>query len=90
MNKAEIITKMSEFANGTKVESDKYLTAFLQTLEYAIENKEEFKLTGHFGMKVVERAEKNGVNPQTKEKIVIPAKNAIKTTIGKKLKDLAL
>ena len=64
MNKAEIITKMSEFAQGTKVESDKYLTAFLQTLEYAIENKEEFKLTGHFGMRVVERAARTGRNPQ--------------------------
>ena len=90
MNKQGIITKMSELANGTKVEASKYLDAFLGALEYAIENKEEFKLTGHFGMKVVERSQKNGINPQTKEKIIIPAKNAIKTSIGKKLKDLAL
>ena len=90
MNKQEIITKMSEIAQGTKVESEKYLNAFLGTLEYAIENKEEFKLTGYFGMKTVERAARTGRNPQNGEEMQIPAKNAIKTTIGKKLKDLAL
>jgi len=90
MNKAEIITKMSEIANGTKVESEKYLNAFLGALEYAIENKEEFKLTGYFGMKTVERAARTGRNPQNGEEMQIPAKNVIKTSIGKKLSDLAL
>ena len=90
MNKQEIITKMSEIAQGTKVESEKYLNAFLGTLEYAIENKEEFKLTGHFGMKTVERAARTGRNPQNGEEMQIPAKNVIKTSIGKKLSDLAL
>lgn len=91
MNKQEIITKMSELAvEGTKVDSEKYLTAFLQTLEYAIENKEEFKLIGYFGMEVVGRSERTGRNPQTGEKIQIPAKNAVKVSVGKKLKDLAL
>jgi len=90
MNKQEIITKMSEIAQGTKVESEKYLNAFLGTLEYAIENKEEFKLTGYFGMKTVERAARTGRNPQNGEEMQIPAKNVIKTSIGKKLSDLAL
>jgi len=90
MNKQEIIGKMSELTQGTKVESEKYLMAFLGALEYAIENKEEFKLTGHFSMKSVERSARTGRNPQSGEVIQIPAKNAIKTSIGKKLKDLAL
>jgi DNA-binding protein HU-beta len=89
MTKQDIISKMAEFAGSSKVESDKQLTAFLQTLEYAIENKEEFKLTGHFGMKIVERSARVGRNPQSGEEMQIPAKNAIKTSIGKKLKELA-
>jgi len=90
MNKQDIITKMAELVeDGTKKEAEKYLTAFLGTLEYAIENKEEFKLVGYFGMKVVERAQRNGTNPSTKEKMVIPATQAVKTTIGSKLKTLA-
>jgi DNA-binding protein HU-beta len=91
MTKQDIINKMSELAlDGTKVQAEKYLTAFLGALEYAIENKEEFKLTGHFGMKVVERAGRTGRNPQNGEVIQIPAKNAIKTSIGKKLAEMAL
>ena len=82
---------MSELATeGTKVDADKYLTSFLQTLEYAIENKEDFKLVGYFGMEVVGRSSRTGRNPQTGEKIQIPAKNAVKVTVGKKLKNLAL
>ena len=90
MNKQEIISKMSELAQGTKVDAERYLTAYLGTLEYAIENKEELKLVGYFTMEVVERASRTGRNPRSGEEIQIPAKNAIKTTIGKKLKQLAL
>ena len=90
MNKQEIISKMSELAQGTKVDAERYLTAYLGTLEYAIENKEELKLVGYFTMEVVESASRTGRNPRSGEEIQIPAKNAIKTTIGKKLKQLAL
>jgi DNA-binding protein HU-beta len=93
MNKQEIITKMSELVvngTGTKVDAEKYLQAFLSTLEYAIENKENFKLVGYFGMEVVGRSSRTGRNPQSGETIEIPAKNVIKTTIGKNLKKLAL
>ena len=89
MNKQDTINKMQELVEGsTKKECEKYLTAFLQAMEYAIENKEEIKLAGYFGMKSVERASRTGRNPQNGEVIQIPAKNAIKTTIYKTLKDL--
>lgn len=91
MNKQDVINNMQTLVDGSsKKDCEKYLTAFLQTLETAVKNRDEVKLAGHFGMKVVERAERSGVNPQTKEKIVIPAKTAIKTTIYKTLKELAL
>jgi DNA-binding protein HU-beta len=93
MNKQDIITKMAELVvdgTGTKVQAEKYLTAFLDTLEYAVKNKNNFKLVGYFGMEIVERAGKTGRNPQTGEVIQILKKNVIKTTIGKNLKQLAL
>ena len=89
MIKPDIITKMAELAEGTKVDAERYLMAFLGTLEYAVENKEEFKLVGYFGMEVIERAGRVGQNPRSGEKIDIPPTRAIKTNIGKKLKDLA-
>ena len=40
-------------------------------------------------MEVVDRASKNGVNPKTQEKIVIPATKAVRFKVGKKLKEMA-
>jgi len=88
-NTKEIIARMAEITEGTKKESEKQLMAFLKVLEECVENKEDVKLTGHFSMSVVDRAERQGNNPKTLEKITIPATKAVKVKIGKKLKDLA-
>ena len=86
-NTKEIIARMAEITEGTKKDSEKQLMAFLKVLEDCVENKEEVKVGSHFGMSVVERASRSGRNPQNGETIQIPAKNAIKTTIYKSLKD---
>jgi len=91
MNKQDVINNMQTLVEGsTKKDCEKYLTAFLQTLETAVKNRDEVKLSGYFGMEVVERSSRTGRNPQNGEVIQIPAKNAIKTTIYKVLKELAL
>ena len=87
VNTKEIIARMAEITEGTKKESEKQLMAFLQVLEECVENKEDVKVSSHFGMKIVERSSRTGRNPQSGEVIQIPAKNAIKTTIYKSLKD---
>lgn len=89
MNKQEAITKISEIRNCTKVEAEKNLDAILELMEYCVENKDPLKMVGHFTMEVKERAEKSGVNPSTKEKIIIPKTNVVKFKIGNKLKELA-
>ena len=86
-NTKEIIARMVQITEGTKKESEKQLMAFLQVLEECVENKEDVKVSSHFGMKIVERAGRTGRNPQSGEVIQIAAKNAIKTTIYKSLKD---
>jgi len=86
-NTKEIIARMAQITEGTKKDSEKQLMAFLKVLEDCVENKEEVKVGSHFGMSVVERASRSGRNPQNGETIQIPAKNAIKTTIYKSLKD---
>ena len=86
-NTKEIIARMAQITEGTKKDSEKQLMAFLQVLEECVENKEDVKVSSHFGMKIVERAGRTGRNPQSGEVIQIAAKNAIKTTIYKSLKD---
>ena len=42
---------------------------------------------GLFSLEVVERKEKNGINPATKQPHVIPAHKTVKLTVGKQLKE---
>jgi DNA-binding protein HU-beta len=89
VNKEQAIAKIAEIRNTTKVEAEKNLESVLKLMEYCIENKDPLKLVGYFSMEVVERAQKNGISPQTKEPMIIPAKNAVRVKIGNKLKELA-
>jgi len=88
MNKQEIITKMSEITGGTKVEAEKYLGAFLKSIEYAIENKEKFNVIGYFSLDTITKAPRVCRNPKSGEEIQVPAKNVIKFKCGKVLADL--
>lgn len=89
MNKELAIQKISEIRNVTKVEAEKNLEAVLELMEYCVEHKDPLKMVGHFTMEVVERAERTGRNPSTKETMVIPATNVVKFKVGKTLKNLA-
>ena len=89
MNKQEAITMLAQIRDTSKVEAEKNLEAVLSLMEYCVEHKDPLKMVGHFTMEVVERAERMGTNPSTKEKMIIPATQAVRVKIGKKLKDLA-
>lgn len=89
MTKQEAISMVAKLVGSTKVDAEKNFEAVLEVMEYCVKNKEPLKLVGHFSMEVVERAERQGVNPSTKEKITIPSTMAVKFKVGKKLKDMA-
>ena len=88
MNKEQVIEKMVEFTGSTKTETIKQLEAFLKTIEFVIENNEDMKLVGYFNLGIVERAQRNGRNPSTKEPMIIPACRAIKIKASPVLKKL--
>jgi len=90
MNKEQAISKLAEIRETTKVEAEKNLLAVLKLMEYCVENKDPLKLTGYFLMEVVERAERQGNNPRTREKITIPATKAVRFKTYSILKDLAV
>lgn len=77
MNKAELIK-----AAGVKKEA---LDAILSAIEAAVKNGENVVIPGFGSFIVKERAERKGINPLTKEAIVIPAKKAVAFKAGKGL-----
>ncbi|MBR4741941.1 MAG: HU family DNA-binding protein [Desulfovibrio sp.] len=88
MTKAELIEKISsKVENLTKAQVEELLNIIVETLREALVAGETIALTGFGNFKVVKRAERKGHNPQTQEKIIIPARNVTKFTPCKALKE---
>lgn len=87
MNKTEMIAALAEKTNLTKKETEKVLNAFTAVIEEELKKGEKVTLTGFGTFEARERAAREGVNPQTKEKITIAAAKAPAFKAGKALKD---
>ena len=74
MNKAELINAIAEKANLTKADAKAALDATLAAISDAVANNDKVALIGFGTFAVVEKGARTGINPATKEKIVIPAK----------------
>ncbi|MHB1405750.1 HU family DNA-binding protein [Paradesulfitobacterium ferrireducens] len=87
MNKAELVAAVAEKADMSKKDSEKAVNAVLSAIEDALAGNDKVQLVGFGTFEVKERAERTGRNPQTKEKITIPASRVPGFKAGKALKD---
>ena len=78
MNKGDLINEIAAKAGLNKVAAKAALDACLESIEQALANEDSVKLIGFGTFSVVEKPERQGINPQTKEKITIAAKKIIK------------
>ena len=88
MNKTELISAMSEKSELTKVDTEKSLKTFIDTVTDELKNGGKVQLVGFGTFEVGERAERQGRNPKTGETITIPASKSPKFKAGKALKDI--
>jgi DNA-binding protein HU-beta len=88
MTKAEMIEQMAKDAGVSKTSAAKALDSFTDNVTKALKKKGgKFTLVGFGTFSKVRRKARKGRNPQTGEAIKIKAKNAVKFTPGKKLRD---
>jgi len=87
MNKTELITAMSEKSGLTKKDVDKALSAFEDSVTEALVAGEKVQMVGFLTIEVVERAARDGRNPQTGDPMRIEASKAPRFKVGKKLRD---
>lgn len=87
MNKTELIAAMAEKSGLTKKDSEKALTAFLESVEDALKDGDKVQLVGFGTFEVKNRAARTGINPQTKKPVEIAASKAPSFKAGKALKD---
>ena len=88
MNKAELITSMSEKSKLTKKDAELALKAFIESVEEALEKGEKVQLVGFGTFETRERAAREGRNPRSGEVMHIAASKAPKFKAGKALKDI--
>ncbi len=89
MNVTEFRTAIKEKFQCGKSDADTIYKNIVSIINDKLVSGESVELQGIGTLKIVERAGRTGMNPSTKEKIIIPAKKAIKfktcATIDRKL-----
>ena len=87
MNKAELVNMMAQKSNMSKKDSESALNALVESITETMKKGDKVSLVGFGTFETCKRAERNGINPQTKKAIKIPATNAPVFKAGKALKD---
>ncbi|MCM1055025.1 MAG: HU family DNA-binding protein [Bacteroides sp.] len=87
MTKAELTASIAEKTGLTKKASEEALTALVETISGALAKGDKVQLVGFGTFEVRERAERTGINPQTREKITIAATKTPAFKAGSALKE---
>lgn len=87
MTKAELISAVAEQSGLKKVDAEKAITAFIDSVTTVLKNGDKLSLVGFGTFCTTERAARNGQNPQTGKTINIPAATIPKFKPGKMLKE---
>lgn len=86
MNKSELISAIAEKSGQTKVDSQKFLNAFMDVVAETMKKGDKISLIGFGTFSVAERKARNGINPKTKKPIKIKASKSVKFKAGAELK----
>jgi len=87
MNKNHLVSHVAERAGLSKADAGRAVDAVLDGIASTLKGGGTVSLTGFGAFDVRSRAARTGLNPQTKEKIQIPASKAPVFKAGKALKD---
>jgi len=82
MNKTEFINAVAAEAGFSKVDGKKAVEAMLKTITEEMKKEGKISILGFGSFSVVEKAERKGVNPKTKQAIKIPARKVVKFKAG--------
>ena len=87
MNKAELVAAIAEKTELSKKDAEAAVKAFIDVVADALKTGDKVQMVGVGTFEVVERAEREGRNPQTGETMKIAASKTPKFKAGKALKD---
>ena len=88
MNKNEFLRAIADKTESTIKDATAFYEAFVETVTEAMKADDKITLVGFGTFEVREKPAREGINPQTKEKVSIPASKAPALKFGKAYKDL--
>jgi DNA-binding protein HU-beta len=87
MTKTDLVDILARKTGITKTSAAEAIEVFTQTIAQALKKGDKVTLIGFGTFDVAQRAAREGVNPQTRQKIKIKASKAPRFKAGKALKD---
>ena len=87
MTKVELSAAVANDAHLTKKDAEAAVNSALNAITAALKDGDKVTLVGFGTFEVRERAERQGINPRTREPITIAASRSIVFKPGKSLKD---
>ena len=86
MNKTELIEEIAQRTDSSKAEAQRYTETLEKVLTEALKGGEEVQITGFGKFYVREQKAREGVNPQTRERIRIPTRKVPAFSAGQGFK----
>ena len=87
MNKVELVDAVADKSNITKKEADAIISATIETIMEAVSGDNKVTLVGFGSFEPRVRMAREGRNPKTNEKMVIPQTTVPAFSAGKAFKD---
>jgi len=87
VNKDALVTAIAAKNDMSKKDVETVIDSMTEEVTKNLKNGDKVTLTGFGTFRVSNRAAREGINPQTKAKIQIPAMTVPKFTAGKALKE---
>ena len=87
MNKTELVEEIAQRTDSSKAEAQRYVDTLEKVVTEALKDGEETQITGFGKFYVREQKAREGINPQTKERMHIPAQKVPAFSAGEGFKE---
>jgi DNA-binding protein HU-beta len=87
VNKTELVEQIAQRTDSSKAEAQRYVDTLEKVVGEALKGGEEVQIMGFGKFYVQKREAREGVNPQTREKMKIPASKVPAFSAGQGLKE---
>ncbi len=87
INKDALVSKIAEKTDLSKKDIELMIDTMTDEITKALKNGDKVTFTGFGTFRASARTAREGINPQTKQRITIPAMTVPKFTAGKALKE---